>query len=124
MGSEPKDPLIQKIEDYTGVVETAVLWGYLGDVSDGNQRLYIDLTRRSWIDIDINDIKMSQHLGDGRGSLVWVMSDATVTQVAIASAGNLDIALGFLAGNLVRGADWIYGDVPVGPPKSWVPRLC
>ena len=93
MGSQPKDPLITDIETYTGVTDTAVLWGYLGDVDNYVQKLYSDLTRERWVEIYINDIKFSKHLGEAGGSLVWVIKNALVKQVGMRPAVSLDVAL-------------------------------
>ena len=135
MGSQPKDPLIQAIENNIGVVETAILWGYLGDVVGGFQTLYTDLTRERWVEIDINDIKMSRKIdetagdatrGNTGGSLVWVIKDTMVKRVAWTPPRALDVALSFLGGGFLPPPpdhDRAALDPP-GPPKSGAAYHC
>jgi hypothetical protein len=129
MPAQDKDDLITEIETKTGTVETAVLWGFLGDEVDGFQQLYSDLTRERWVEIDVNDIKMSKQISETGGSLVWVIRDTAVKRVAWVPPSNLDVAYTFVGGGFLAPSPDPYpgpggGDGPPGPPKSTVKYRC
>ncbi len=112
--------MIKKLADKG---KLAVLWGYIGETLDSSitgqrvQKLYLDLTRTRWLEIDVHYIETSQALEAGRGSLVWVPENVTIAEVRVADADEYDVAYGFLSGGFWHQSAWS-DEEGVGPPAS------
>jgi hypothetical protein len=130
------DKLIARLAKSAGMSERwAVLWGYGGEIvadpladpeTDPDakvQRLYLDLTRERWMEIPVDEIVEVQELEPGRGTLVWVAAQTSVTNVRVAQAGAFDVAAGFLSGGFWHEADWIE-PMHGGPPKTTAGIRC
>lgn len=150
-GKQNVDALLQQIAPFAPLTnEWAVLWGYLGEVivrpqlddagnpiltPTGNpvtyeiQRLYTDLTRQRWIEINTGSIACSVALEIGKGSLVWVARASQVADTRVGPAGAFDVATEYLTGCFCDTDDCSPPEEPVGdgkggPPKTGVPGRC
>jgi hypothetical protein len=135
---DPPDPVLEHIKTKAPTTaEWAVIWGYPGEVTAGTvkddddndvpaefQRLYLDLSRSRWLEINTDNINAFFALEPGRGCLLWVPRDLLLVEVKLERAHVFDSATGFWAGGFWNQKDWEDDDGPGGPPGTKVPGRC
>jgi hypothetical protein len=132
MPEQEPDPITQR--DLGDVERWVILWGYVGEAvtrpgQDGGpdqtgQRLYLDLTKEHWLEVNVDNIRHRQDLERGRGSLLWVPRDAWVARVDLARAADFNAASGFLSGGFWPQSP--FPDDPYGSAerKTSIPYRC